>query len=170
MEVWGSRVAIAVVVSIPKCISVVVLLVSCQRPQLQISFWEGRETPPKGVGPHVETCYPVCCWGPAVDHVSIIDEDHSWGICYHYSLMIPSLLTQTGWQDGKCCSACGCTCACKHTNCLQGTKPHLPPTAVPLQWLFWVRTKKSTEDQHPLCIQTCLQALGPYQKIRWLEW
>lgn len=43
-------------------------------------------------------------------------------------------------------------------NCLPGTKPHLPPTAVPLQWLFRIRMKKSAEDQHPLCKQTCLQA------------
>lgn len=54
-----------------------VLLVSCQRPQLQISFWEGRETFLKGVGPHAETCCPVYCWGPAVGRVSMTDEGHS---------------------------------------------------------------------------------------------
>lgn len=75
-----------------------------------------------------------------------------------FSVMIPSLLTHTGWQDGKGRSAYDCTCAHKHRNCLPGKKSLLPPTAVPLQWLFRVRTKKFAEHQHPLCKQTCLQA------------
>lgn len=100
------------------------LLVSCQRPQLQTSFWEGKETFPKGIGPHVDTCCPVSVLlgtscGPHVDDWWRSLMRHILALL---SVIIPSLLTHTGWQDGKGCSAYGCICARKHVNCLPGTK------------------------------------------------